>query len=121
MLTLTGTLLAAKYRVGVRLGAGGMGEVYEAVQEDLGRRVAVKVMSGPMASDPQLLERFQREARAVAALGHPHIVSVTDFQDNPGEPPFLVMERLFGESLGDLLERNPMVQPPRACRIAAAR
>jgi serine/threonine protein kinase len=118
MLTLTGQLLAGKYRVGDRLGSGGMGEVYEAVQEGLGRRVAVKVMSGPMASDPQLLERFQREARAVAALGHPHIVQVTDFQDNPGEPPFLVMERLIGESLGDLLEREPMVTPPRACRIA---
>jgi serine/threonine protein kinase len=118
MLTLTGTLLAGKYRVGERLGGGGMGEVYEAVQEGLGRRVAIKVMSGPMASDPQLLERFQREARAVAALGHPHIVAVTDFQDNPGEPPFLVMERLYGESLGHLLEREPMVEPLRACRIA---
>ncbi len=118
VLTLTGTLLAAKYRVGARLGSGGMGEVYEAIQEDLGRRVAIKVMSGPMASDPQLLQRFQREARAVAALGHPHIVAVTDFQDNPGEPPFLVMERLVGESLGDLLEREPMIEPHRACRIA---
>ncbi len=118
MLTLTGMVLAGKYRVGARLGGGGMGEVYEAVQEGLGRRVAVKVMSGPMASDPQLLERFQREARAVAALGHPHIVQVTDFQDNPGEPPFLVMERLVGESLGDLLEREPMIEPTRACRIA---
>jgi serine/threonine protein kinase len=118
VLTLTGTLLAGKYRVRGRLGSGGMGEVYEAVQEDLGRRVAIKVMSGPMASDPQLLERFQREARAVAALGHPHIVAVTDFQDNPGEPPFLVMERLVGESLGDILERDPMIEPKRACRIA---
>ncbi|HEY1954132.1 MAG TPA: protein kinase [Polyangiaceae bacterium] len=118
MLTLTGQVLAGKYRVGARLGGGGMGEVYEAVQEGLGRRVAIKVMSGPMASDPQLLERFQREARAVAALGHPHIVQVTDFQDNPGEPPFLVMERLIGESLGELLERQPMVEPMRACRIA---
>ncbi len=118
MLTLSGVLLAGKYRVGARLGGGGMGEVYEAIQEGLGRRVAVKVMSGPMANDPQLLERFQREARAVAALGHPHIVSVTDFQDNPGEPPFLVMERLIGDSLGDLLEREPMIEPMRACRIA---
>ena len=75
-------------------------------------------MSGAMASDPTLLERFQREARAVAALGHPHIVAVTDFQDNPGEPPFLVMERLVGESLGDLLEHDPMIDPMRACRIA---
>lgn len=118
MLTLTGQLLAGKYRVGTKLGHGGMGEVYEAVQEDLGRRVAIKVMSGPMANDPQLLERFQREARAVAALGHPHIVSVTDFQDNPGEPPFIVMERLFGQTLGGLLEHDPMVEPLRACRIA---
>ncbi len=118
MLTLTGTLLSGKYRVGSRLGSGGMGEVYEAVQEDLGRRVAIKVMSGPMANDPQLLERFKREALAVAALGHPHIVAVTDFQDNPGEPPFIVMERLVGESLGELLEREPMLEPHRAARIA---
>ena len=118
MLTLTGTLLAGKYRVGNRLGGGGMGEVYEGVQEDLGRKVAIKVMSGPMANDPQLLARFQLEAKAVAALGHPHIVAVTDFQDNPNEPPFIVMERLVGESLGELLEREPMVEPARACRIA---
>ena len=118
MLTLTGTLLAGKYRVGNRLGGGGMGEVYEGIQEDLGRKVAIKVMSGPMANDPQLLARFQLEAKAVAALGHPHIVAVTDFQDNQGEPPFIVMERLVGESLGELLEREPMVEPARACRIA---
>jgi len=118
VLTLTGTLLAGKYRVGNRLGGGGMGEVYEGVQEDLGRKVAIKVMSGPMANDPQLLARFQLEAKAVAALGHPHIVAVTDFQDNPNEPPFIVMERLVGESLGELLEREPMVEPGRACRIA---
>jgi serine/threonine protein kinase len=118
VLTLTGTLLAKKYRVGNRLGGGGMGEVYEGIQEDLGRRVAIKVMSGPMANDPQLLARFQLEAKAVAALGHPHIVAVTDFQDNPGEPPFIVMERLVGESLGELLEREPMVEPVRAVRIA---
>jgi serine/threonine-protein kinase len=118
VLTLTGTLLAGKYRVGNRLGGGGMGEVYEGVQEDLGRKVAIKVMSGPMANDPQLLARFQLEAKAVAALGHPHIVAVTDFQDNPGEPPFIVMERLVGESLGELLEREPMVDPARTCRIA---
>jgi serine/threonine protein kinase len=118
VLTLTGTLLAGKYRVGNRLGGGGMGEVYEGVQEDLGRKVAIKVMSGPMANDPQLLARFQLEAKAVAALGHPHIVAVTDFQDNPNEPPFIVMERLVGESLGELLEREPMVDPTRAVRIA---
>jgi serine/threonine-protein kinase len=118
VLTLTGTLLAGKYRVGNRLGGGGMGEVYEGIQEDLGRKVAIKVMSGPMANDPQLLARFQLEAKAVAALGHPHIVAVTDFQDNQGEPPFIVMERLVGESLGELLEREPMVDPTRAVRIA---
>ncbi|CAN5550630.1 hypothetical protein BH09MYX1_BH09MYX1_38060 [soil metagenome] len=117
MLTLSGQLLARKYRVGVRLGVGGMGEVYEAIQEDLGRRVAVKVMSGPFANDADLLQRFQREARAVAALGHPHIVAVTDFQDNPGEPPFFVMERLVGESLGDRLERERSIDAMRIARI----
>ncbi len=117
MLTLSGQLLAGRYRVGARLGGGGMGEVYEAIQEDLGRRVAIKVMSGPFANDPDLLQRFQREARAVAALGHPHIVSVTDFQDNPGEPPFFVMERLVGESLGDRLERDRSVEGTRIARV----
>ncbi len=118
MLTLTGQLLAGRYRVGARLGGGGMGEVYEATQEDLGRRVAIKVMSGPFAHDPDLIQRFQREARAVAALGHPHIVGVTDFQDNPGEPPFFVMERLVGESLGDRLARDRSVEAMRLARIA---
>jgi serine/threonine-protein kinase len=104
--------------VGARLGGGGMGEVFEAVQEDLGRRVAIKVMSGPFAHEPTLIERFQREARAVAALGHPHIVQVTDFQNNPGEPPFFVMERLVGESLGERIERSGPLDPDRIGRVA---
>src|SRR4051812_43286390 len=94
---LTGRLLAQRYLVGRRIGAGGMGAVYEAVQEDLRRRVAVKVLREDLAVTPAFVERFRREALAAAGLGHPHIVQVTDFHAATAtDPAFLVMELLAG-------------------------
>jgi len=96
-----------------------MGAVYEGVQEALGRTVAIKVLH---AARGQLREdqftRFQREARAAAALGHPNIIQITDFQWQPGEPPFLVMERLVGQSLGDAIQRGRL-RPQRVAFIAS--
>ena len=103
-----GTLLGGRYKLGPLIGHGGMGSVYEAIQVDLGRRVAVKVLDPRLALDPAHVERFRREAHAAAQLGHPNIVQVTDFSWQPGTPPFLVMEHLVGSSLAKAMERGPL-------------
>ncbi len=113
-----GTVLAGRYRVVRRLGAGGMGAVYEGLQVDLGRRVALKVLHPSMLFDRDAVIRFEREARAAAELGHPNIVQVTDFQWQNGAP-ILVMEYLSGRSLGDVLRAEKQIAPARACFIAA--
>ena len=114
-----GALLGGRYRLVRLIGRGGMGSVYEATQEDLRRRVAVKLLDPRLASDPAHIERFRREALSAAKLGHPNIVTVTDFQWTAGEPPFLVMEYLSGESLGTLIERSGALPPARVALIAA--
>jgi serine/threonine protein kinase len=111
-------LLGGRYRLGAPLGRGGMGTVYEAVQEGLGRKVAVKLLDARLAEDRQQLERFRREAEVVAALGHPNIVQVTDFQYSETEP-FLVMELLRGESLASLIQREARLPGARVAFIAA--
>jgi len=97
-----------------------MGAVYEGVQEALGRAVAIKVLHaahGNLRQDQ--FARFQREARAAAALGHANIVQITDFQWVAGEPPFLVMEKLTGQSLGEAITRGGRLPPNRVAFIAA--
>ncbi|MCC6878098.1 MAG: serine/threonine protein kinase [Sandaracinaceae bacterium] len=116
---LVDSVLADRYRVARPLGRGGMGAVYEAVQLDLNRRVAIKVLAPELASDPRCVERFRREAEAAAALGHPSIVQVTDFGVRAGEPAFLVMELLSGEPLERLLTRQGALEPARACALIA--
>jgi tetratricopeptide (TPR) repeat protein/tRNA A-37 threonylcarbamoyl transferase component Bud32 len=93
-----------KYRLIERLGRGGMAEVYRAYQPSLDRDVAVKVMHGYMVEDTEFVGRFQREARAVASLHHPHIVQMYDF-DREGDAFFMVMEYISGETLKVRLER----------------
>lgn len=104
-------LLGPRFRVARLLGRGGMGAVYEAVQLDLGRRVAVKVLtgkiSGPASSDGRVA--LKREALAAARLGHPNIVAVTEYSEGP--PPVLVMEYLEGSSLGSIVRQGAL--PPR--------
>ena|GEM_PF-1773125 len=107
-----------RYQIVRALDRGGMGEVYEATQQQLARRVALKTIRADLASKPELLARFRREAEAAAALGHPNIVQVTDFQANAGEPAFLVMEMLDGTTLADVLEREGRLEPGRAAFIA---
>src|SRR5687768_5943209 len=94
-----GTVLGGRYRVVRRIGGGGMGSVHEAVQLDLGRRVAIKTLNALLREDRPQLERFQREAIAAARLHHPNIVQITDFVDRPPEPAFLVMEHFDAPSL----------------------
>jgi len=110
----SGTLIAGRYLLRRELGAGGMGVVYEAWQEDLRRAVAVKLLH---AASQAAITRFQREAQAAAALGHPHIVQVLDFGAPHGQPPFLVMELLSGQSLAELLEREGTLSAERARRF----
>jgi len=95
------------YQIVVRVGAGGMGEVYRALDTRLGRTVAIKVLPPHLAADPLGRERFEREARAVAALNHPHISTLYDVGAHDGIN-FLVMEFLEGETLAARLTRGPV-------------
>jgi hypothetical protein len=95
-----------RYEILAPLGAGGMGEVYSARDPQLDRPVAIKILTASRATGSQL-ERFQREARAVARITHPHICTIYDVGDFAGVP-FLVMELLEGETLADRLERGPL-------------
>ena len=106
-----------RYKILEAVGRGGMGEVYEAIQVSLGRRVALKTIREDLTAREELLVRFRREAESAAALGHPNLVQVTDFQHNAGEPPFLVMEMLEGATLKDVLEGSGRIEPARAAFI----
>ncbi len=95
------------YEILAPLGAGGMGEVYRARDTRLERTVAIKTLSHGSASDPDLLRRFEREARLISALSHPHICALFDV-GHEGEINYLVMEYLEGDTLAKRLERGPL-------------
>ena len=105
---LIGTLVGGRYRVTGVLGTGGMGRVYAAVQEGLGRPVALKVLLAGKAwdGDPLHQERFVREAEGASALNHPNIVSVYDFGLLPDGRPYLAMEHLVGLSFAEVVVRH---------------
>ncbi len=104
MSTLVGTSLNGRYRLEARIAAGGMSTVYRALDETLERQVAVKLMNREVASDSDQLERFRREARAVAQLSHPHIVGVIDAGEDDSRP-YIVLEYVEGETLKDRIRR----------------
>jgi eukaryotic-like serine/threonine-protein kinase len=106
------------YEVLSLLGAGGMGEVYRARDPRLGRDVAVKVLPSHLSTDPDSLSRFEREARAVAALSHPNILSIFDF-GREGEVTYSVTELLEGETLRGALIPGPLPRR-RAIEVATA-
>ena len=95
------------YQIESPLGAGGMGEVYKATDTRLERTVAIKVLPAHVASDPERKSRFEREAKTVAALSHPHICPVFDV-GREGETDFLVMEYLEGETLAERLQKGAL-------------
>lgn len=116
---LVGRILKDTYRVDGILGEGGMGRVYSGVHVTLDKKVAIKVLLHRFASDPELRDRFLREARSAAKISHPNVVDISDFgtnviKDDKGrtilENPFFVMELLQGEDLATRLIRNGVME-----------
>ena len=103
---LSGRRLGA-YQVQVRIGVGGMGEVYSARDTRLGRDVALKILPRLFTSDPERLARFEREARVLASLNHPHIGAIYGLEEADGVRA-LVLELVDGETLGDRIARGPI-------------
>ncbi|MFO0667070.1 MAG: serine/threonine-protein kinase [Polyangiaceae bacterium] len=100
-------IVLGKYRVIRELGVGAMGKVYEGVHTSLDQRVAIKVLRESLRDDEECLARFEREARIVARLDSPHIVKIVDVDRLPDGLPYMVMELLAGEDLGEVLSRTP--------------
>jgi serine/threonine-protein kinase len=116
--TLINTLFDGRYRIVRKLGSGGMADVYLAEDEELGRRVAIKILNDRHATDEQFVERFRREAKNAAGLSHPNIVSIYDRGEAEGTY-YIAMEYLDGRSLKELVvARGPL---PIADAIACTR
>src|SRR6201987_207790 len=129
-MTVLGTLLGGRYRLDSRIGRGGMSTVYRAFDTVLERKVAIKLMHREIAADSDQLQRFRREARAVAQLPPPNIVTVIDageehdFDDELGAgnsaaaTPYIVFEYVRGETLKDLIRRDGPLEIPQAVAYA---
>ncbi|MFW6050278.1 MAG: protein kinase domain-containing protein [Myxococcota bacterium] len=116
---LMGALVGGRYRILGVIGEGGMGKVYEGLHEGLGRPVAIKVLGAAWASDEHAIQRFQREARTASNIGHRAIVDVSDLGRLDDGRPYLVMERLRGESFADLLDRYGRLPPDRVAALVS--
>jgi serine/threonine-protein kinase len=122
-MTVLGTRLGGRYRLDAQIGRGGMSVVYRAFDVVLERPVAIKLMHREIAADSDQLERFRREARAVAQLNHPHIVTVIDAGEESADDehpvsPYIVLEYVDGETLKDLIRREGPLQIPQAIAYA---
>ncbi|HEV3473701.1 MAG TPA: protein kinase, partial [Actinomycetota bacterium] len=109
--------LIGRYRLEERIAGGGMGTVYVATDELLGRQVAAKLLNEELADNPSFVERFRREARSVAALVHPNIATVFDYGEDAGRH-FIVMELVRGRDLDRVLADEGALAPERARHIA---
>ena len=112
-----GTIVDGRYKIVSRLGAGGMADVFLAEDEQLGRKVALKLLYQRFAEDPGFVERFRREAQAAAGLQHPNVVSVYDRGSFDGTY-YIAMEYLPGRSLKQLIREQAPLDPVRAIDIA---
>jgi len=128
-MTVLGTLLGGRYRLDVQIGRGGMSTVYLAFDTVLERPVAIKLMHREIASDSDQLERFRREARSVAQLNHPAVVTVIDAGEEPSPEgqlldgtevgtPYIVLEYVEGETLKDLIRREGPLEITQAIAYA---
>ncbi len=111
-----GDVFAAKYEIVSKLGSGGMGAVFLARHREIGKLVAIKILRADLAKDRQHLARFLQEARAANEVTHRNIVEVLDFGSHEGRP-YLVMEYLRGESLGEVLARERRMAPAAIIRV----
>src|SRR4051794_8609124 len=116
-MTVIGTLISDRFRLEEKIGAGGMSTVYRAFDPTLERWVAIKLMHRDISSDPDQLERFRREARAVASLNHPNIVTVIDAGEDDGAP-YIVFEYVPGETLKDRIRAIGRLPVPEAVAYA---
>jgi eukaryotic-like serine/threonine-protein kinase len=114
-----GDLIADRYELEELVGTGGMSSVFRAHDRQLERRVAIKILHQHYADDPEYLERFRREARAVARLSHPNIVTVIDRGDDDGRQ-YIVFEHVEGENLKELVLRTGRLPVRRALELALA-
>ncbi len=114
-----GTILGGRYRLVELLGQGGMATIFRALDTQLGRDVAVKLLRSEYLRDPDFSSRFRSEAQNAASLNHPNVVSVYDYGEDPSGP-YIVMEVVDGEDLATILRRNGSLPPNQATRIAAA-
>jgi hypothetical protein len=135
-MTLLGTVIGGRYRLDAEIGRGGMSTVYRAFDTVLERPVAIKLMHREIAADSDQLERFRREARSVAQLNHPHVVTVIDageasspdgepYSDGNGagavearDTPYIVLEYVDGETLKDVIRREGPLEIPQALAYA---
>jgi serine/threonine-protein kinase len=128
-MTALGTVIGGRYRLEAEIGRGGMSTVYRAFDTVLERTVAIKLMHREIAADADQLERFRREARSVAQLNHPHVVTVIDAGEElspdgqrPGEAdfgtPYIVLEYVDGETLKDVIRREGPLEIPQAIAYA---
>ncbi|MFI1988939.1 serine/threonine-protein kinase [Actinoplanes sp. NPDC020271] len=114
-----GMRLGGRYRLDNRLGAGGMGEVWQGFDESLNRVVAIKTMLPAAAQDPDFVQRFAAEAHAMARVNHPNVAAIHDVGQNGGRT-YLVMEFIDGESLAQRLVREGRLSPAETKRIVIA-
>jgi eukaryotic-like serine/threonine-protein kinase len=133
-MTALGTMIGGRYRLDAEIGRGGMSTVYRAFDVVLERPVAIKLMHREIASDSDQLERFRREARSVAQLNHPHVVTVIDAGEEPSEDaghttsggsmaievgtPYIVLEFVDGETLKQVIRREGPLDIPQAIAYA---
>jgi serine/threonine-protein kinase len=113
----TDPLAGTAYRAVRRIGAGAMGQVFEAEHAALRRRVAVKLLGAALAGDPLFVDRLRLEAQALASLHHPHVVAIHDYATTPSGVPFLVMELLRGRTLHELLRERGALPLPEALHM----
>src|SRR5271154_1006541 len=126
-MTVLGTLLGGRYRLDAQIGRGGMSTVYRSFDTVLERPVAIKLMHREIATDSDQLERFRREARSVAQLNHPHVVTVIDAGEEPPDDgdldgvagrPYIVLEYVDGETLKHVIRREGQLEIPQAIAYA---